>query len=193
MLPAPCRGWAQSGVSMRLAGSCCLHRITSSDVSKYDVRAYHPSTGGPFPAYRTTYSRLGPPKDAIELGERIHAWWHVYRVDRSASIGSGWPVGMADEMIETPFPRPLEEYANVSSLFAYVTVLIMKTRLTACTVLFPAQLDLDARPDRYLSDLFSTEPVRPGDLSLNLDGTLMQAVGQSSSHLPRLRQLSPVN
>ena len=34
--------------------------------------------------------------------------------DRSASIGSGWPVGLADEMIQTPFPRPLEEYANVS-------------------------------------------------------------------------------
>lgn len=36
-------------------------------------------------------------------------------IDRIASSGSGWPVGLPDAEIETPWPRPLDESQKVSS------------------------------------------------------------------------------
>lgn len=40
----------------------------------------------------------------------IRPSWCAYAIDRAGSLATGFPVGIADADIVTPFPRPLEEY-----------------------------------------------------------------------------------
>jgi hypothetical protein len=77
-------------------------------------------------------SMLDAPKDAIELGERIMAFWHVFLLDRCGSVITNLPAALPDEcdpfsQIETVWPRSLHEfelgivsdmdYGTVSSLY----------------------------------------------------------------------------
>jgi len=64
---------------------------------------------------RRAGSMLDPPKDQIEVGERILAFWHVFLLDRCGSIMTNLPAALPDEcdsfsQIETVWPRTLEEY-----------------------------------------------------------------------------------
>lgn len=64
---------------------------------------------------RRAGSMLDPPKDATELGERIHAFWHVFLLDKVGSIITNLPAALPDEcdsfsQVETVWPRLLEEY-----------------------------------------------------------------------------------
>jgi len=66
---------------------------------------------------RRAGSMLEPPKDQIEIGERILAFWHIFLLDRCGSIMTNLPAALPDEcdsfsQIETVWPRTLEEYEN---------------------------------------------------------------------------------
>lgn len=126
-----------SGAS-NLVVSCNLHKITSSK--------WHPTAqplgppGGastspksvsempsPNEAAFVVPTYLPPPKDAIELGERIGAFWMTYVSDHVTSLVCGLPPNRFFEAeTETVWPRPFEEYekgsrttpdASVPSLF----------------------------------------------------------------------------
>ncbi|KAG8968028.1 hypothetical protein FRC03_008893 [Tulasnella sp. 419] len=55
-------------------------------------------------------SLLGPPKDFIDLAERINLFWSIFIADRTSSIATGLPVVIPDDEVETPFPRRFEDY-----------------------------------------------------------------------------------
>lgn len=98
-------GYHMTGAAVRLAISCGLDRIPSS------VWAPPP----PFNAaihctLRTGGYALQPPEDAIDLAERIYAFWAVYEVDCCTAVAYLWHTGLAIEDIRTPFPRPMIEY-----------------------------------------------------------------------------------
>nr|XP_018260194.1 uncharacterized protein I303_07111 [Kwoniella dejecticola CBS 10117]OBR82352.1 hypothetical protein I303_07111 [Kwoniella dejecticola CBS 10117] len=100
-------GWMMTGQAARLAISCGLHQIPSS--------VYKPPTGPNVNADLAGMMRhrsfvLPPPKDAIDLGERIWCFWSIYITDRCGSISTQWPPAIADDVVTTPFPRPLHEY-----------------------------------------------------------------------------------
>nr|XP_019009262.1 uncharacterized protein I206_05910 [Kwoniella pini CBS 10737]OCF48043.1 hypothetical protein I206_05910 [Kwoniella pini CBS 10737] len=100
-------GWMMTGQAARLAISCGLHQIPSS--------VYKPPTGPNVNADLAGMMRhrsfvLPPPKDAIDLGERIWVFWSIYTTDRCGSISTQWPPAIPDDIVTTPFPRPLHEY-----------------------------------------------------------------------------------
>jgi hypothetical protein len=62
--------------------------------------------------------RLSPPKDAIEEGERISAFWQVYNLDRCWSVVLRKPPTIVDDhgasmAIRLPWPQSMEEYESV--------------------------------------------------------------------------------
>ena len=62
--------------------------------------------------------RLPPPVDAVELGERIGAFWQSFVLDRLVSVAVRRPASIADDdcvdtRIDTPWPEEIEEYENV--------------------------------------------------------------------------------
>ena len=64
---------------------------------------------------RRAGSMLNPARDAIEVGERILAFWHIFLLDRCGSVMTNLPAALPDEcdsfsQIETVWPRTLEEY-----------------------------------------------------------------------------------
>ncbi|WWD17595.1 hypothetical protein CI109_102036 [Kwoniella shandongensis] len=101
-------GWVMAGKAARLCISCGLHKIPSSvfqgNATKGDVQ------DGNLALKRTLAWNIPSPQDAAELGERIWAFWAIYLTDRSAAISSMCPCVIPDEIICTPFPRPLYEY-----------------------------------------------------------------------------------
>lgn len=52
--------------------------------------------------------------DSIALAERINLFWSIFQADRTGSIGTGLPVVIRDEEIETPWPRRFEDFELVS-------------------------------------------------------------------------------
>ncbi|KDQ11068.1 hypothetical protein BOTBODRAFT_57612 [Botryobasidium botryosum FD-172 SS1] len=78
--------------TMRFALACGLHEITSLDA-------------GPQPG-----SLLPPPRDLIELGERINLFWMLFANDRAGSVMARLPVAMPDKIIKTMYPYPLVYY-----------------------------------------------------------------------------------
>jgi len=59
---------------------------------------------------RTGGYAIPPPEDAIDLAERIYAFWAVYEVDLCTAVAYLWHTGLPMEDIRTPFPRPMIEY-----------------------------------------------------------------------------------
>lgn len=93
-------GWCLGGLAVRVALSCGLHRISSMTLRP-------PPPRNPF--LRNQHFLLPPPEDAVELGERIHAFWAAFSIDRCGALATGYPSGMHDEDIKTPFHRPLAD------------------------------------------------------------------------------------
>ncbi|KDQ16048.1 hypothetical protein BOTBODRAFT_173329 [Botryobasidium botryosum FD-172 SS1] len=83
-------GHFHGSAAMRFAMACGLHRITP----------HNPSPSG----------LLNPPKDDIELGDRIHTFWYLFISDRGGCLWCGLPQSIADEEIETAWPRLMEDY-----------------------------------------------------------------------------------
>ncbi|KDQ21140.1 hypothetical protein BOTBODRAFT_49840 [Botryobasidium botryosum FD-172 SS1] len=61
---------------------------------------------------------LAPPRDLIELGDRIYLFWSLFCIDRSGSLITGLPseLPIDDEKITTPWPCPLEYYIDGRAL-----------------------------------------------------------------------------
>ncbi|WWC92908.1 uncharacterized protein L201_007870 [Kwoniella dendrophila CBS 6074] len=100
-------GWMMTGQAARLAVSCGLHQITSSVYKPSILPNINTDLVG---IMRHRSYVLPPPKDAIDLGERIWCFWSIYVTDRCGSISTQWPPAISDATITTPFPRPLHEY-----------------------------------------------------------------------------------
>lgn len=68
---------------------------------------------------RTTGFDIPAPADPVEEGERINAFWMVYVLHKSWSVGLGSPSQINDEngaQIDTPWPLEIEQYEQVSAL-----------------------------------------------------------------------------
>ena len=63
---------------------------------------------------------LGPPRDSVEEGERIGAFWMVFSVQRCLTVALGTSSASfgaledPDIQIDTPWPLEIEEYDRVS-------------------------------------------------------------------------------
>lgn len=85
-----------------------LHQIGSSEITP----------GGMMSEWDSSF-RLDPPKDAVEQGERILAFWQVYDIDRCWSVALQRPAVLPDSKhprtsITTPWPQRMEDYETVS-------------------------------------------------------------------------------
>ncbi|KAF9521163.1 hypothetical protein BS47DRAFT_1357085 [Hydnum rufescens UP504] len=112
--------YIRTGASSKLItkhASCGLHQISSPfwpESARDRGRTQAPWTVTNM-SIRRAGSMLDPPKDQIEVGERILAFWHVFLLDRCGSIMTNLPAALPDEcdsfsQIETVWPRTLEEY-----------------------------------------------------------------------------------
>lgn len=110
-------GYYHASSASRLAVGLGLHQIRSQEFRNIvgeggpdDVSTWNNAvTGGILPV----------PDDAIELGERILAFWQVFNIDRCWAVATGLPSGLADDdhprtMIETVWPRDIEDFERVS-------------------------------------------------------------------------------
>lgn len=65
------------------------------------------------------HTAMPPPADLIEEGERTHAFWHVYILDKIWASLLGCPSLLVEDgspatEIDTPWPLALDQYADVS-------------------------------------------------------------------------------
>ncbi|WVR07980.1 hypothetical protein IAU60_005023 [Kwoniella sp. DSM 27419] len=100
-------GWMMTGQAARLAISCGLHQIKSS-VWKPPITTEETADLSGIMRHRSYV--VPPAKDPVEHGERIWSLWTIYATDRCGAISTQWPPAMPDEVIHTPFPKPLHEY-----------------------------------------------------------------------------------
>ena len=120
-------GYYHAGAATRLAVGLGLHQISPPDwlaapsgtspPAAADAAAARAPPGGGGGGGGS--SILAPPVDAVELGERILAFWQVYNLDRCWAVATGLPAALSDDKyprtkIETAWPRLLEEYEMVS-------------------------------------------------------------------------------
>lgn len=69
---------------------------------------------------------LQEPRDQIEEGERINAFWAVFVMDRCLAVMLGPPLVISDidapgMHIDTPWPLEMETYERVRTLSAHWT------------------------------------------------------------------------
>ncbi|KAG8694506.1 hypothetical protein FRC08_008445 [Ceratobasidium sp. 394] len=92
----------------RFAVSCGLHQLSSLNLGPHS-----PSSRAP--------PLLPPPADYLALGERIHAFWAIFTLDRTIVAVAGLPSAFGDdgsdhvdscEKIKTQWPRPLQDYTS---------------------------------------------------------------------------------
>lgn len=105
-------GYYHSSSASRLAISLGLHQIRTPTFSASTASSQASTWNGSPPSSVP----LPPPRDSIELGERIHAFWQVFIVDRCWSVATGLPSTLPDDdhpqlNITTVWPRPIEEYS----------------------------------------------------------------------------------
>nr|XP_018265326.1 uncharacterized protein I303_01690 [Kwoniella dejecticola CBS 10117]OBR87484.1 hypothetical protein I303_01690 [Kwoniella dejecticola CBS 10117] len=98
-------GWLIAGLAVRLVTSTGLHQISS-----LTFRPTHADN----PFLRNRVHLLPPPEDAVELAERVHAFWCVYAIEKCGAFATGFPSSLRDEEIATPFGRPLDQIASQS-------------------------------------------------------------------------------
>jgi hypothetical protein len=93
-----------------LAVACGLHKIR---------------TAQPMPAFTSFVDQidltLQEPRDQIEEGERINAFWAVFLMDRFLAVAFGPPLVISDMdapgmQIDTPWPLEMETYERVRTL-----------------------------------------------------------------------------
>jgi hypothetical protein len=99
-----------------LAVACGLHKIR---------------TAQPMPAFTSFVDQidltLQEPRDQIEEGERINAFWAVFLMDRCLAVAFGPPLVISDMdapgmQIDTPWPLEMETYERVRTLGGCVVV-----------------------------------------------------------------------
>ncbi|WVW78287.1 hypothetical protein I302_100241 [Kwoniella bestiolae CBS 10118] len=98
-------GWLIAGLAVRLVTSTGIHQIPSL--------TFRP-TQADNPFLRNRVHLLPPPEDAVELAERVHAFWCVYSIEKCGAFATGFPSSLRDDDIATPFGRPLDEIASQS-------------------------------------------------------------------------------
>ncbi|WWC86753.1 uncharacterized protein L201_001631 [Kwoniella dendrophila CBS 6074] len=96
-------GWLIAGLAVRLVTSTGIHQIPS-----LTFRPQQPDN----PFLRNRVHLLPAPEDAVELAERVHAFWCVYAIEKCGAFATGFPSSLRDEEIATPFGRPLDEIAS---------------------------------------------------------------------------------
>lgn len=96
---------ACSGTNARFAYALGLHKIPSR-IWKHNASNAHSS-------YATL---LPPPKDSIELGERINAFWTLFVNDRAISLGTGLPCAMLDMVCIQAFSDSEEKPTSQRSI-----------------------------------------------------------------------------
>ncbi|CED83507.1 Transcription factor domain, fungi [Phaffia rhodozyma] len=105
--------WVLGGIAMRL---CALARLQSISFPFCPSSFQNHSLGPPNP-FRAMLARVKrqvrPPKDGIECGEYIWAFWQAWGLERCHSTAAGWTPSMHWSEIETPFPLPLEQYEHI--------------------------------------------------------------------------------
>ncbi|THG95981.1 hypothetical protein EW026_g5767 [Hermanssonia centrifuga] len=97
-------GSYHSSAASSLAIQWGLHQIGSSEIT----------SGAIMNEWDSTF-RLDPPKDSIEQGERILAFWQIYDLDRCWSVALQRPGMLPDNKhprttITTPWPQSMAEY-----------------------------------------------------------------------------------
>ncbi|KDQ07871.1 hypothetical protein BOTBODRAFT_38432 [Botryobasidium botryosum FD-172 SS1] len=80
----------------RFAVGCGLHRIRSRSCDEMKIELAR--------------TLLGPPSDAIELGERINTFWIIFTMEKKSSMAMNAPSAYSEEEIETVWPIPMECY-----------------------------------------------------------------------------------
>lgn len=94
-----------------LAVACGLHKVR---------------TAQPIPAFTSYIDRidltLQEPRDQIEEGERINAFWAVFLMDRCLAVVFGPPLVISDMdapgmQIDTPWPLEMETYERVGTFW----------------------------------------------------------------------------
>jgi len=106
----------ESHSASSLAVACGLHKIR---------------TAQPIPAFTSFIDRidltLQAPRDQIEEGERINAFWAVFFLDRCLAVVFGPPLVISDMdapgmQIDTPWPLEMETYERVGTFGTSVLV-----------------------------------------------------------------------
>lgn len=113
-------GHHQTAGASRFAVSCGLHQIVSPVLednqpeSSRSIRASAPWSVSDM-SVRRPGSMLTPPRNGLELGQRIIVFWQTYLLDKLGSAVTSLPGSLPDEAdplteILTAWPRTLEEY-----------------------------------------------------------------------------------
>ncbi|TDL20139.1 hypothetical protein BD410DRAFT_899724 [Rickenella mellea] len=105
-------GYYHASSAARLAVTLGLHQIRTPVWNARDGFAADAWQG--FPCGTVP---VPPPKDALELGERIHAFWQVFVVDRCWSVATGLPSSLPDDdhpqlHISTVWPNSISDFQN---------------------------------------------------------------------------------
>jgi hypothetical protein len=82
--------------AVSLSIGCGLHRLNGSNTSAYN---------------------LPSPRDSVEQGERVNAFWSILTVHKCWSIILQWPSSVSDildEKIDLPWPLDMELYESAS-------------------------------------------------------------------------------
>ncbi|WRT69797.1 uncharacterized protein IL334_006788 [Kwoniella shivajii] len=189
-------GWMMTGQAARLAVSCGLHQIPSSVFKPPTQTGLNADLVG---MMRHRSYVLPPAVDAIEHGERIWAFWSIYATDRCGSISTQWPPAIADEVITTPFPRPLHEYElglvteqddhqSVQSIYKpamqhnplphYAESTLISIRLRAISILERASKLMYQPPEEgWERSLAASTPSDHSSPSSNIDDYLYTQIG----------------
>ena len=108
-------GSVRSSAAVSLAKICSLHKQGSNNPET----AADPSIG---------LLSLPAPKDPIEEGERIHAWWTTFILDKCwvAALGSPSTISEDDNnsntRVDAPWPLELEQYGRVGVHYCYASM-----------------------------------------------------------------------
>lgn len=109
-------GKFHASAAVSLAIMCELHKLSAS-------QRREPGTS-PRSLDLLSMGHLGfslpPPKDALEEGERVHAWWTTYILDKAWVVALASPSAISDDInattrIDTPWPVDLDKYDQVHS------------------------------------------------------------------------------
>ncbi|KDQ18962.1 hypothetical protein BOTBODRAFT_480231 [Botryobasidium botryosum FD-172 SS1] len=89
-------GYHRHAATVRFAMACGLHRIDTYNPELLEIPL------------------LRRPKDLVDIGDMIHAWWNVFLIDRLGALlmRSSGTIAHDDERITTLWPCAFEDYEN---------------------------------------------------------------------------------
>lgn len=111
--------------------AAALHEAHSASSLAVASGLHKIRTAQPIPAHMSFIDRidltLQEPRDQIEEGERINAFWAVFFMDRCLSVMFGPPLVISDMdapgmQIDTPWPLEMETYERVGTFSICVPV-----------------------------------------------------------------------